>query len=183
MKDRRVKNGCMHETSKGFSLLEIVIALAIVALAYGIFVPRFRKKPWTSEQSVIHDLNTLTYRAVINAMITGKEHRIFIDAKNEKILVQIETDVKDSQGNKQFEELKIPYVVTSLPWFSNYEIQKFVVEGKSTTFSEEFKATGSWFYVVPEGLTQQVDMIIRNTDTFQVFNLKINPFTARFYAI
>ncbi len=177
------KNGFARVMSKGFSLLEVVVVIALMAMIATIVVPRLTRRRVALKQQFTEQLNGLTRTAQLSAMMTGTLHRIFFDIKNGRIIIQQEAAQRDSQGHKQFVPLKIPYVTTSLPISKELDIDQFLVKGKKMMQSGEgIQFTGAWFYIVPEGMTQEVTLEVKERDTSKKFSLTVNPFTALFSA-
>lgn len=166
---------------RGFSLLEVVAVVVLLAIIAAIALPRLIKRRVPLRQQLIQELNHLSRTAQLNAMMTGKLHRIIFDPKKEHIQIEMEAEKRDSQGAIQFNPLKIPYVKTSAPLPKNVDIDRFLIKDKNLIKQGEgVQLTGAWFYIIPEGMAQEVTIGFRDRDTSRTFSYSINPFTAVF---
>lgn len=174
----------MHGTYNrpGFSLIEIMVALTIMALLAAIISPNFRRRqPEYERQQFLGHLNALMRIALQQAVVMQKLHRVYFDFKNKKITVQIKGEGKDQKGEHIFMPIKAPYLHHTLTVPKNFSIEQFFIEG-----TDEFKREGqAWFFIMPEGLAQDViiNIIDKNKayrDKPKKIGLVLNPFTAQF---
>lgn len=171
----------MPAKTKGFSLLEIMVVIGLIALVATIVVPRIRKRPIPLKQQFLKEVNSLARTAQLNALMTGKLHRVMFDFTKQSIVIEIDEGVKDSQGKTKFKPVSIPTVKTSYPFIPELELTGFNVEGKDLLRQAEgIRYTGAWFYIVPEGLAQATTITIRDQNSGNIIVVELNPFTARF---
>lgn len=170
-------NGFVKKLPNGFTLLEIIIAIALLALVSALVVPRIRRQPLPLAQRFEHQLNSMLQLTKTNAMTTQKLHRIKFDFKKNIATVEIVDDKKDSQGKNVFSPLSIPYVKTSFPLDPDLTVERFVVNGKNLMLrSDDLEYTGMWFYITAEGIVQDVEIGLYDQEKKQNLTIKINPF-------
>jgi len=171
----------------GFTLLELLVAMVIIAIVATIVVPNLRQKPANADrQEFVRNLNGLCALAWHQATVTGKKQKIEFDFDKRTITVQSASDKKDSKGEPVFEPLKGAYLKTSFIWPKTIEVKNFIVEG----FDEMSKftmgrTTASWFFIIPGKFAQEVTInAIDKKDArggkARPFGLVISPFTAQF---
>ena len=178
-----MKNGCMRVTSRGFTLVEIVVALSIIALMTAIVVPRIRRSYIPTRDHIRWELNNLARIAYTNALMTGKLHRIFFDFNERKAFIEIDKNKSDSQGKPQFEPLQIPFLRTTWSWDKRLSVERFEIQGKNIMRSGEVMTDAGWFFILPDGLAQELTVSMRVEESQQVYALRINPFTVQFAEI
>ncbi len=175
-------------TNFGFTLVEILVAMAIIALVATVVVPNL-KRPATAQgrQQFVRNLNALCAFAWQNSLVTGKVHKIDFDFQRSQVAAQIATDRKDDKGEAVYMPLKGAYLKSSFAIPKNLEFKNFVVEG----FDEMSRfvggrTTGVYFFIRPGSFPQTVtinlvdtkDVLGRNKP--RPMGLVLNPFTAQF---
>lgn len=175
---------------KGFTLIEILVAIAIIVVMAAIVVPNLKPRKAQDERTAfIAQLNSVLSLAWQNALITHSVHRILFDFKKNKVTVEAAAGDKDSQGEQKFIPLQHSYVQTTLQWPDYLRIKNFFIEG----FDEMSRFAGAdtgqtWFFIVPDGLTQRVTINLIDTHDLRSngrqtkIGLVLNPFTAQFTA-
>ncbi len=167
---------------RGFSLIELVVAIMLIAMMATLVVPRFGGRTYRAERDkFVNKFNTMVQLAYQNALSTGKLHRVLIDIDKKKIKLEIESG-KDSQNNYQFATINIPYVKSELN-FEDFEIINLYLK-KDDKLTGRARTREAWFFISPGGMAQEVTLNIRylknpeniNTD----FALVLNPFTVQF---
>jgi len=173
-------------TNKGFTLIELLAAIAIIGLLAAIIVPNIGKRsPKESRAKTLAKLNGMVQLAWRNAIVTNKIHSIKFNLKDGAISVEIATG-KYKKGEPTFKPLDRSYISTEMAWPNNLEVKQFIIEGK-----DEIKIRGrtdisSWFYIMPDGLAQDVIVNFIDTKDLQpdeqpkTFGLVLNPFNAQF---
>lgn len=175
----------MHR--KGFTLLEIIVAVAIIGLVSAIVIPNFmRRAPSYERQEAIANLNALTQLAWQNALIEDKIHKIKFNFKTGQVSLEIATGEYE-KGEPTFKPLERMHISTEFIWPEHLEIRQFIVE----KFDEMARFIGKrtetvWFFIMPDGLAQ--DVIINFIDTKDQLpdgrarsgGLVLNPFNVQF---
>ncbi len=178
----------MHTKYKsGFTLIEILIAIAIIAILGAVAVPFLRPRSTSNERTLfISRLNGLLRVAVTTAQKTGMAQRIVVDIEKHTVHLESETTKKNDKGEPIFEPTRGLAVSRTFSWPKNIKIQQLYIEG-----SDEMDRPGGsvartvWFFITPAGLAQ--DVIINMIDSQDVtrgkprqVGLVLNPFTAHF---
>ncbi len=171
----------------GFTLIELLIGITIIGiLMAGIIPMMMQKEPGHERKQFTARLNALMQRTWQNAIITHTVHRVLFDFKDRKAF--IEKDITKSSTAKKLEFEKVKGPDAEISWPSTFIIQQFIVGG----FDEMRRFTGGkaktvWFYLIPDGMTQQVT--INGVDKDEIiegkpsrFGLVLNPYTAQFKA-
>ena len=153
---------------KGFTLLEIIIAIAIIGLVSAIVIPNLmRRAPSYERKDIIAKLNALTRLAWQNALIEHKIHKVTFNFKKKTVSLEIATGAYE-KGEPLFKSLERSYLDTEFSWPEHLEVKQFLID----TFDEMTRFRGRkteevWFYVMPDGMTQNV--IINCIDTNDIF--------------
>ncbi len=170
----------------GFTLIELLIGITIIAiLMAGIIPMMMQKEPGRERKQFTARLNALMQRTWQNAIITHAVHRILFDFEAQKAFT--EKDIAKSPTAKKLEFEKVKGPDTEISWPSTFIIQQFIVEGFDEMRSLAGGAKTAWFYLIPDGMTQQVT--INGIDKDEIiegkpsrFGLVLNPYTAQFKA-
>ena len=165
--------------NNGFSLLEVVIAITVLAIVAAIVVPRLRNGGMPAHQKFLQNLNNLTRAAQLSALMTGKVHKIFFDLKQKRAAIEVDSGKLTSSGSPVFEPLANTYTKTGFALSDKLEFDRFAIKGKDLMHKgAEYK--DAWFFITPDGLTQEVTIGIGEPDRDRHVTLVINPFTAQF---
>ena len=165
----------------GLSLIELMVAIAIVALLATIVAPNLRKKPDHKRKNFITQLNSLIKFASNNAVKTGKKHKVEFNLSSNKIFLQKE------KKKETFKNIKRKHQATSIKFPKNILLKNVFIKGvdEMTRHGGNKKTNTFWFFIFPNRFTQPV--IINAVDTFdkrdnkpKMFSLMLNPFSAQF---
>jgi hypothetical protein len=107
--------------------------------------------------------------------------------ESRRVTVEQETSKRDQEGNPIFKIKKGAYKRSLYEWPRQFEIKKFLVQGfdEMTRFGGGRGTKQVWFYIIPDGLTQEVTIVCNDTKdktgrTARQFRLVLNPFTVQF---
>ena len=173
--------------NKAFTLIELMVAIALVALLATIVVPNFfRSNLGYERRNFIAELNSLVRYGQQHAIITGRIQQIFVEV-GKSIELRSATGKKDVKGQDEYKLAQRQYVNTKIAIPSSIDIKNFVIEGFDAMDEYAQRKTGNvWFFIVPEGLTQEVIINFLDTND-KMYNgkprpvgLVLNPFTAQF---
>lgn len=141
----------------GFTLLELVVAVAIIALIVVAVVPRFdRGLPLRRRQAFTQELNALLGLGWQQALTLNRVHRVTFNFEKGDIALQVERD-DGATSKKVFNDSDVPYVATAVALPTDYEIKNFYIEGHDEMQrSSSRKTKSAYFFIVPEGLVQSV---------------------------
>lgn len=175
-----------RQSRAGFSLLELLIVVAIVSLLTALLVPQFTSmQPAYIRKQFVSKINALVQFGLQQAVITKKVHRILFDIKKREAQLQVESE-KSTLEKIDFEPIKSAYIATNMVWPDSIVIKQLFIEG----FDEMKRFTGGkthtvWFYIIPDGMAQAV--VINFVDKEQLIDgkpkpvgLVLNPFTVQF---
>jgi len=175
-------NGSVSGTSPktGFSLIELIVAIAIIGIMATIIMPRILNKPSNTLDTFIENVNLITRTGYEQAIITGNVHRIFFNMKAETpfIELQIEKHDKKSSTPREFIPVLIPYIRTKFAVPPTVNIKNFYIKGIDEATGGTLK--DAWYYILPSGLSQEIIISISDTQKPIMRSLVLNPFTVKF---
>lgn len=184
VKAHHAMNGLMFGSSNrarsGFSIIEIMIALAIIGLALTVVVPRLRR----SDNALLYDtvarIQGLVQTGYTHALTTGKIQRVFFDLERNRVRLEQAQGTYNAQGKLEFEAVKIPYARTDFELDARFELRSVVINGKDFISGAIGTTTNEvWFFIMPEGLAQEVTLVLYDTVQDVQKALVMNPFTAQ----
>jgi prepilin-type N-terminal cleavage/methylation domain-containing protein len=175
------------KSNSGFGLLELMVAIAIIGMVMATIVPNYQRRiPRVQRENFINSLDNLSQFARQHALTTRKVHKVVFDIANRRAWVeQLITGKKDVTGEPLFAPIKSASVRAVCTWETHFVFRNFLIEGVDE-LSRGGKVTEEvWFFIVPDGLAQEV--IINIADTKDTINnrarqigLVLNPFTAQY---
>lgn len=175
----------LGSSKKGFTLIEILIAIAIIGILMAVAIPNLRRfSPHRVRKEFIAKLNTITQFAWNSALTTRKVQQVHFDFDKRIISIKASTGViKD--GEAEFAPVKASYVKSTLAIPKTIEIKNFIIEG-TDQFGLSAHRSEAWFYIVPDGMAQAATInFIDTKDALpsgkaRPVGLVLNPFNARF---
>lgn len=179
---------CGMNNKSGFTLIEIMVALVLIGILATFVVPNLQRSvPSYERKKFISHLNALFGLAWQNAVVSRAVHKVSFDFGKKKVSIAAATDAQTREGKPVFKPMQSPYLKTSLDIPDNLQIKNFFIEGfdELSRYAGGTATAESWFYIVPEGLTQPI--IINLIDTKELLGdgkpepvgLVLNPFTAQ----
>lgn len=178
----------MRGNNSGFTLLEILIVLAIIGILMAVVVPNFRNLlPGRERKLFVAKLNGLMRTAWQRALAERKIQKIAFDFDKRLIWLESATGAI-KEGNPEFTKAKGSYIPTTLKIPKVIEVKNFIIEGfdEMGRYGAGRKTTESWFYIIPDGMAQVVTINFLDTSNLNAagkprqFGLVLNPFNAQF---
>lgn len=178
----------MHNLHSGFSFLQLVIVIAIIALVGLVVVPNYSKRvPLAQRREFYESFNAIVRQAWARSLQTGHVHKILCNLKDRTVALEEQIIATDKDGKPVFAPVALSYFTKKYEWPDYFEIKQFYVEGidEIAKHNPENVMEDIWFFVVPEGMAQEV--IINFVDTRETSNLfesqaslVLNPFRVQF---
>ncbi len=172
-------------TSKsGLSFLELIVVILLLGIMATVLIPNLsRLRPGYQRRAFVTELNNLLMFAWRNALITKRVHRLLFDIKKRVVHVQVETQEKGKE--KAFYAVQTQYIKTYYQWPENITIKQLFVGKEEQLQRPGIKTETVWFFVVPEGMSQEVIINALDASDSDVqgkekqIGLVINPFTVQ----
>ena len=168
----------------GFTLLEIIIAIAIIAILGVVLVPNLRgPQERLKTKTFVAKLNSLMQAAWQQALTSQKLQMIYFDFTNKKIELREKKDLTKPDKPQYFTAITGQYLDTQMTIPPRYFFRNFYIEGKDEL---QRKAKDAWFFIVPSGLAQAVIINIvdegeeDSEQETEKFGLVLNPFNVQF---
>lgn len=172
-------------SSKGFTLIEMMVVLALIGLLISMVAPRLsRRSPSSEWRTIAEEFNNFVQFARQESIAEQVLFRLNLSRGKNKTpdVVLIEHLVKtDDAGKQEFAQMSSPYMKTRYEFADNVHIRA-VYLGKQEIFIENGQA---FCYVAPEGLVQDVYIQLTRTEEGkeEVVTLKMLSFDGYFELI
>lgn len=137
-------------------------------------------RPAFKQEQFVDNIRTLLAIAWQRSVTTGKVHRIYFNLTKRVMVVEMQTN--DPLDDKEvFAPVTRAYDEAQFSWPATIAFKEFYIQGTDRLHKTGYKTESIWFYVVPDGMVQEVIMNIEETiDENQVpLSMVINPFTAQ----
>lgn len=174
--------GYVGQVAKGFTLIELLIVILIIGIMGSVLAPRLAPRTARTErEAFIEQLNSLNRVALTQAITTQHLHQIFWDLEHHKIEIRKHTGGYDRAGDPECKPVQIPYGMQSVMIPERFIVKQFSIEGINELAGAK-KTKQVWFYIVPDGIAQQVTVVFIDThedvtDAEKKLTLILNPFT------
>ena len=149
-----LKTGTLAD-KKGFSLIELIIVLAILSMMAGVVLPSVsvlnRRQ---GSEKFVHQLSVLLREVFHEAVFSGKKHFVRL-AKNRQLKVSFfENNKENAAITYLLRPLKIPEQI-------------------------DLKWPDDGWCVLPEGYCQKIQILVRNNKNGETYRFKTRPFDGR----
>lgn len=155
-----------------------------MAVMAAIVVPDlWQRLPGYERKQFVTQLNQLCTMAWQNALRTHRLHRLHFDLEKDVVTIEIEQPAEPGSKTKPtFVQLPTTYQKATYQWAERFQIKQFFIDGADQMTGPERKIQTLWFFVVPEGLAQEVIINILDVAGEQPvqIGLALNPFTVQF---
>lgn len=161
-----MKTGYMKNEKRGFTLIEIIVVIAIIGLISGVLIPRLPDVTASQLKSTARKLASIITYTYDRAAATQNVYRITFDIeKNSYYLSYLNPE-------RQFEQTEISFVkATRLP--KTMSISKMVTATKGTVISGE-----AYIHFFPSGYVEQSVIYLKDAAQNEM-TLIVHPLTGR----
>lgn len=169
----------------GFSLLELVIVIALMAIMAIAVLPNLRKSTTSQPQEFVVKLNALMQSAWQQALLSGRVQKIIFNFSTKKIVLHECISAGKTSAEDKFVPVTGTYLETELDLPLGYTMNNFYVDGKDEMMRSGKRET-VFFYVMPAGMAEPViiNMSFVDEDHSEQpvwkFGMVLNPFSAQF---
>lgn len=167
---------------RGFSLIELIVVLAIIGLALLVVMPRLGGPDENETRDFVGKLNALMQTAWQSAILSHTVHRVKFDLNGKTVSVDELSTMGARPSDDKFKPLKMKYVATSVAIPADIAFKNFFIDGKDELAGD--KKRDVWLYVMPDGSAQAiVANFVRTSDSDagdEPVGLVLNPLNAQF---
>lgn len=174
------RNGLMRGTSKGFSLIELMLFFALIAVLSLGMVPLLRRKG-NDIEAFVSQLNSLIEYGRLQAQSAQKTHRVLFDLQKNSVNLEVESPAKNPGSQPDYNPIQSSYLASHFDIPSTIELRRLVIDGKDELSGA--KTNKAWFFIAPNGSAQDVviDVGLAENDIHTSFEL--TPFRVQFRAM
>ena len=160
-----------------------MVAVMIIGIMATQF-PRLLRVSSTGPEQLLADLNALATQGYTRALITGKIHQLYFDftALKPYITLRVANGTYNLQGDPECVPVDRAYGDAVKSWNDQFEIERFVINGTDEAAGAVSLKT-IWIYIMPEGLAQTAEIVVRDRLTGARYGYTLNPFLVQFTAV
>jgi prepilin-type N-terminal cleavage/methylation domain-containing protein len=169
------------QKKQGFTLLEMVIVLAIIGITMTIIVPSFKRTGQAPLKQFIEDFSLFMRKTALRALEKNKELKIYINLKKRLIELHEESDKDKLTGEKRFAKITQQPFAKDLVIPESIEFKNaYITTATGTKDQLAQESDDFWFFITADGIAQEV--VINLIDTTPKASqgqagLILNPFT------
>ncbi len=170
----------------GFSLIEIIVAIAIIGVMATIMVPRFTSKKGRRLDELVTAIARMTQTGYNRAVNTNKNYRIYFKFTDDdkRVELQVEEQVLLRQGfegqapgETRYVTAPAQYALVRVPWPESCRVKNLYIKGVDEAAKPGLKE--GWFFIFPEGKSQPITINLFDEVDQEERALVVNPFTVR----
>lgn len=150
-----------------------------------VLAPRLAPRTARAErENFVSQLNSVLRAALTQAIITQNLYQIYWNLETRVIEIRKHTGAYDRAGDPICKPIQIPYGAQNVTIPERFIVKQFSIEGiNELAGSRSIKEV--WFYIVPDGIAQQVTVVFIDThedvtDAEKKLTLVLNPFTVQY---
>jgi prepilin-type N-terminal cleavage/methylation domain-containing protein len=162
----------------GFSFIELIVAIMIIGIMATIVVSRITIRGPRDIDVLIGNIARVTQLGYERAVLTGKLQRVYFDFGADNSEFRLEELAENSDGDlkdQKFVPVTIAYNKTRFAWPEQIMVKNFYIKT-----IDEAAQKGKWFFIMPEGISQEIIINMTDENNQDSRGLVLNPFTVRF---